>query len=170
MECGVLYDRRRVRFPRGALPKACIHLGLYRIMRKKITAKYNEYGYVIYIDGKAVYTAGNHPTESQGYLGVEVSINGGYARKKPKNTLKDALDLNEIRNLCSSMILDVVRSPQCYSFFEYYTDLFNQGATYSAPLNPRQIALDLGVMPVEHTKQPSGNYISREYKDNFKAY
>ena len=76
----------------------------------KLTAKYNEYGYVIFKSSRPIYAAGNSAYESQGYVGSELTR--GVVSKKPIPEDAGVLSLDAIAKYCESTVTNMVERPE----------------------------------------------------------
>jgi hypothetical protein len=114
----------------------------------KLTAQYNEYGYVIFKSGRPIYAAGNSPYESQTYVGSSLIYNGTVASKGmiPENT--SVLDVNAIAKHCTTTIYEMYDHPELWA-----GKGLKKGAEYelgsikfSRDLNPLEQAYKCGAL------------------------
>ena len=78
-----------------------------------ITGSYNEYGYVIYQNGTPKYAAGNCPTDSQTYIGIEEG-EPEFFHLQPLGDTADLLSLEEIKGYCESTLEEACEYPERY--------------------------------------------------------
>ena len=108
----------------------------------KLNAQYNEYGYVIFKNSRAIYAAGNSPYESQAYVG---SRHSGY-----KGAAKDAipegasvLSLEAIAIDCKTTLASMCDRPDLYKLKGEYEE---GSAKFSSSLNPLEQAYKCGAL------------------------
>ena len=93
------------------------------------TGVYNELGYVIREDGRDIYAAGNHPSESQGYVNAE-----------------DGMGVEKIADFCADTIEGILSDPSLWKDVVKAQSIAmkNGGIKYSKSLKPEKIAGQTG--------------------------
>ena len=112
----------------------------------KLNAQYNEYGYVIFKNSRAIYAAGNSPYESQAYVG---SRHSGY-----KGAAKDAipegayvLSLEAIAKYCESTLTEMCDYPERWDWKLKEGVEYKLGSVkFSRHLNPLEQAYNCGAL------------------------
>ena len=97
-----------------------------------ITGVYNELGYVVRKNGRAIYAAGNNPYESQDYLSAE-----------------DGVGVEKMAHFCGSTVAEIVEAPWLWRDIieDQSITLRNGGTKHSKSLKPKKVAAQTGDLP-----------------------
>jgi len=103
-----------------------------------ITGLYNELGYVVRKNGRAIYAAGNNPYESQDYLNAE-----------------DGVGVEKIAEFCADTIEGILSDPSLWEDVVKAQSIAmkNGGTKYSKSLKPREVAVQTGDLPYSRTEK-----------------
>jgi hypothetical protein len=107
-----------------------------------LTGAYNEYGYVIYQDGRAIYAAGNSPSDSQVYIGVE-EREPEFFYHLPLDEDVDVLSLETIKLYCEGSLNEAYEFPDRYKL---RGDHILGAVRYAPRMIPIGMAYDCGAL------------------------
>lgn len=114
----------------------------------KLTAQYNEYGYVVFKSGRPIYAAGNSPYESQTYVGSSLIYNGTVASKGMIPEDASVLDIKAIAKYCTSTITKMCDQPELWAGIGLKEGVeYELGSIkFSRDLNPLEQAYKCGAL------------------------
>lgn len=105
----------------------------------KLTAQYNEYGYVIRKNSRVIYAAGNGAQGSQDYIGI-------HERTLQKESIPEdasVFPLWKIEKFCEGMIREISSRPELHNLKGEYQA---GEVLYSKDLNPLEEAYKCGAL------------------------